>query len=236
VVYGAGFYPGEVYSLLATYDIGRDKFVDTNDDGVKDTWLTGSGLPLKKPVIVGSANHRGSFKGVLRGIFGPGLYTLEAFGGSGTTATAAWEILEDPCKLDPRPEGTGFCDGDIVTVEEEKPVLYAGGASLSVGTTTEGKEQAVYGAGLRPNEVYTIMATYGMGKNKFVDTNDDGVKDTWLTGSGLPLKKPVIVGSAGETGAFKGVVRGIFGPGVYSLELYGGEGSSATTHWEIVAK
>jgi hypothetical protein len=119
---------------------------------------------------------------------------------------------------------------------QEDPPLYPAGSSLVVdGPVEEDGEVAVYGAGLKANEVYSILITYDYGQDKFVDTNDDGVKDTWLTGTGLPFKKPMIVGAANKAGAFQGFIRGIFGPGIYTLELVGGDAAYATTHLIITA-
>ena len=51
------------------------------------------------------------------------------------------------------------------------------------------------------------MVTHGIGKDKTYDTDDDGKLDTTIPGSGLPLKKPVVIGQAGETGAFMAIIR-----------------------------
>jgi hypothetical protein len=119
---------------------------------------------------------------------------------------------------------------------QEDPPIYPAGSSLTVaGPVEEGAEVAVYGAGLKAKEVYSILITYDYGQRKFVDTNDDGVKDHWLEGTGLPFKKPMIVGAANKAGAFQATIRGIFGPGIYSLELVGGDAAYATTHFIITA-
>jgi len=116
------------------------------------------------------------------------------------------------------------------------PPLYPAGSSLTVaGPVEEDAEVTVYGAGLKGGEVYTILITYNYGKRKYVDTNDDGVKDTWLEGTGTPLKKPMIIGKANDAGAFQATIRGIMDPGIYSLELVGGDAAYATTHFIITA-
>ena len=116
------------------------------------------------------------------------------------------------------------------------PPLYQDSTLVIAGPVEVDGEVAAYGAGFHPFEQYSLMITYGVGESKTYDTDDDGVLDTTVEGTGLPLKRPVVIGQATKTGAFMAVIRGIFEPGIYTLEAIGADGSAASAPWIIVAK
>jgi hypothetical protein len=89
------------------------------------------------------------------------------------------------------------------------------GASLVAGIVKQGGTVTVAVAGFKPNEVIGYLLTTG-------------------ESNGLPIRRQLVAGSAGPTGAATKNIRITLDPGVYTLEAIGVSGTLATAALIVV--